>query len=583
MEYLNMVNQRIYEIYNRLIGFLYKYSISVFVILFVIIAYILLLHIDHQQSALITSAVSQHESIYSKPEVAINILFKSSRRALNDTFIVLLVSFGLFLVILSFVIRRLRNTAAVMQDYADQTKQANEKLQIEVEERQRLAKELLKINRKQWQIAFFDTLTGLANRQLFDDRIRKNIAHAEREKEKLAILYLDLDGFKSINDTLGHNSGDELLQEIANRLKLCVRSMDTVARLGGDEFVVIITQLNQVEAAVSVANKILEEVAKPVMIKDAEVFVTASIGVVVYPDNAKDVETLIKSADLAMYKAKERGRNNYQFYDEKMMVAAQQTLALATEIYSAINSNDFVAYYQPLMDVKNNCVIGVEALVRWHHNTRGVISPLEFIETAEKNGLIGKIGDAIMQQACDQVSRWEQHSIMPLSLAVNFSVWQLFREDALEHVLGILAKNNIEPKVFTMEVTERALVKDVENLQQILYAFRDAGIQIAIDDFGVGYSALTYLHELPIDIIKLADSFTKNIVADNNAAVIVKAVIDLAKQLNIKVIAEGVETKEQKDKLEQLGCQYMQGFYWGEPKLAQEYDKFLRDNSGKSK
>lgn len=551
MKYLSMIKQWVCKTYKSLVKLLYKYSIPVFIILFAIVAYILLLYVNHQQSILLA--------------------------------FILLFSFGVFLVVLSFTIYKSRNKARQLRYYADQIRQVNERLHKEVEKRRFLAKELLKINRKQWEIAFFDKLTGLASRQLFYDRIKKSIAHAEREKEKMAILYLDLDGFKSINDALGHNSGDELLKEIAVRLKKCIRTMDTVARLGGDEFVIIITQLKQIESAVAVANKILEEVAKPVMIKESEVFVTASIGIVVYPDNATDVETLIKKADLAMYKAKEKGRNDYQFYDEKMMVAAKQNLALATEIYSAVNSGDFVAYYQPIMDVKNNFAVGVEALARWQHKTRGIIAPPEFIEAAEKNGLIGKISDVIMKQACNQISQWRQKGVKSLNLAVNFSAWQLLRRGILDNVLSVLAQNNINPKLFAIEITEHSLVKDMDHLQKILCKFRDAGIQIAVDDFGIGYSALTYLHTLPIDIIKLGCSFTKNVISDDGCAIIVTAIINLAKQLNIKVIAEGVETKEQKDKLVQLGCQYMQGFYWSRPKLAQEYDEFLRDSGGVNK
>jgi diguanylate cyclase (GGDEF)-like protein len=559
--------QWLVRIWEGCVGFLYKYTLSIFIILFAIIAYILLLHVNALQSRLISAAVSSRANM--------NTLLQTSRYTLHSTFVILLISFGIFLTILVLVVRQLRKMVQQLRDYADQTERSNEKLRREVEERQRLAKELIKTNRKQWKIAFFDTLTGLPNRQLFEDRIEKSIAHAKRAQQYLALLYLDLDGFKTINDTLGHGSGDSLLKEIADRLKSGIRAMDTVARLGGDEFVVIVTEVKDTDSIIRVAERILQKIAAPMILKGIEVFVTASIGIVVYPDDATDVEVLVKNADLAMYKAKESGRNNYQFYNEKMLKHAEKHLALITEINAALNSGEFVAYYQPQINVGDNSIMGLEALARWQHAKHGLVFPLEFIETMEKNGLIGKVGDVILERACEEYAQWRKNGLAPMTLSVNFSVWQLFQHHIVDHVGNILAKYNVDPKEFAIEIKESALIKDIEKLRDVLVRFRKTGIRVIMDNFGAGYSSLTALHTLPIDAIKIANMFTQQMACDESCVTIMRSMIELTKQLKIDLVVVGVETVEQKDELAHMGCKYMQGFYWGEPEPAEQCMKRL--------
>jgi predicted signal transduction protein with EAL and GGDEF domain len=355
--------------------------------------------------------------------------------------------------------------------------------------------------------------------------------------------------------------------------------MDTVARIGGDEFTVILSQVKEADFISKVADKILQEIAKPIILKNKALYITGSLGIVIYPDDARDLGDLVKKADLAMYKAKENGRNNYQFYSEELQTRANKQLILISDLHRALDKKEFMVYYQPLMNLKDNKVVfGFEALARWNHPELGLVLPKDFIELAEKVGLIGLLGDFILENACGQYVRWQEAGFSGLQLAVNISTWQLYQENIGDRINHILKKTRMPADKLIFEITESALAKDPQKVLKILKQIKSYKIGLAIDDFGTGYSSLEYLHQFPVDLIKIDKKFTKEMVNNKIEESIVKAIIALAKGLNADVLAEGVETEQQKDKLLSLGCHLMQGYLFGKPISAEKQTLNFQEN-----
>jgi diguanylate cyclase (GGDEF)-like protein/PAS domain S-box-containing protein len=427
-------------------------------------------------------------------------------------------------------------------------------------------------------LATRDALTDLPNRMLLNDRVEQAIVNAHRNFESFAILFIDLDRFKNINDSLGHHIGDHLLRQVAERLLRCVRERDTVARPGGDEFVVAIYDLKNSQDAGHIAQKILQSLSQPFTIENHVLNTSCSIGISTYPADGEDVPTLMKNADIAMYHAKEKGRNNYQFFSAELNRRAVERLQMENELRRAIEREEFVLYYQPQVDLRTGEVLALEALLRWRHPGRGLVHPGKFISLAEETGLIVPLGEWVLNFACRQLNAWNEAGCPPLTLAVNLSAGQLVNNKGFaKTVAGILQSHHIPPAQLEFEMTESMLLANVEENAQILRKLGDLGTRITIDDFGTGYSSLSYLKRLPIDTVKIDRSFIRDIVADGDDAAIVSAIIAMAHNLKLKVIAEGVENRDQVENLRKLGCDGYQGHFFSKP-LPPEYleAKYLR-------
>jgi diguanylate cyclase (GGDEF)-like protein len=421
-----------------------------------------------------------------------------------------------------------------------------------------------------------DFLTGLPNRMLLNDRIGQAIAFAPRHKKKVAVLFLDVDGFKYINDSLGHPIGDKLLQSIAKRLVECVRVSDTVSRQGGDEFVVLLSEVEQLEDAAITARRMLQAVAQAHSIDQHDLHVTASIGVSVYPDDGLDAETLIKNADTAMYQAKENGRQNYQFFKPAMNVRAVERQSIEEGLRRALERGEIALHYQPKIDLRTGTISGAEALIRWTHYTRGAISPLQFIPIAEDCGLILPIGRWVLREACKQARAWMDAGLPATTMAVNVSAMEFRSESFLEGVFAILKETGLDPKCLELELTESVLMKRAETTASILQALRERGVQVAVDDFETGFSSLSYLRKFPVDALKIDQSFVRQIGAAGQDTAIVTAVIGMARSLKLRVIAEGVETPEELEFLRSHHCDEAQGYYFSRPLPPQQFVKLLR-------
>ena len=409
-------------------------------------------------------------------------------------------------------------------------------------------------------LAYHDALTGLPNRLLFKDRLTVAISHAQRERSRLAVLFLDLDRFKVINDSLGHNIGDQLLQAVAGRVQSCVRESDTVARLGGDEFTVLVPHLPHGEDAALVAQKIIDAVRYPFQIEGREFFMTTSIGISLYPEDGVDAETLIKNSDTAMYQAKEQGRDNYQLFNAFINAKALQRIALEHGLRKALANQELAVFYQPIFDFRTGRISGMEALLRWNHPALGMIPPAVFIPLAEAIGVMIPIGTWAMRVACAQAKAWHDAGYRTLSLAVNLSVCQLQQPDLLLRVQEILNETGLPPRLLELEITESSAMQSPENSVRTLYDLKKLGIRISLDDFGTGHSSLSYLKRFPIDTLKIDQSFVRDITHDPDTAAIVTAIIAMAHSLRLKVIAEGVEFTEQSAFLKRYGCDQMQGY-----------------------
>jgi diguanylate cyclase (GGDEF)-like protein/PAS domain S-box-containing protein len=421
-----------------------------------------------------------------------------------------------------------------------------------------------------------DFLTGLPNRVLLNDRIGQAIALAPRHDKQVAVLFLDLDGFKHINDSLGHPIGDKLLQSIAKRLVGCVRSSDTVSRQGGDEFVVLLSEAEQWEDAAIVAERMLKAVAQEHPIDTHDLHVTTSIGVSVYPGDGEDAETLIKNADTAMYQAKENGRQSYQFFKPAMNVRAVERQTIEENLRRAIDSDQFVLHYQPKISLSTGAITGAEALIRWTHPTRGVVSPDQFIPIAEESGLIRQIGNWVLGEACQQARVWIEAGLPPATMAVNVSATELRDETYVQRLFATLSRTGMEPSALELELTESVLMKHAHSAAIILQALRRTGVQVALDDFGTGYSSLSYLRDFPIDSLKIDQSFVSEVTSAEEDTSIVTAVISMARSLGLRVVAEGVETREQLRFLQAHACDEAQGYYFSRPVPADRFADLLR-------
>ncbi|HEY6559927.1 MAG TPA: EAL domain-containing protein [Polyangiaceae bacterium] len=419
-----------------------------------------------------------------------------------------------------------------------------------------------------------DFLTGLPNRMLLNDRVNQAIALASRHGKKVAILFLDLDGFKHINDSLGHAIGDEVLQSVAGRLLNCVRVSDTVSRQGGDEFVVLLAEMERAEDATVTAHRMLQVVAEAHCIEQHDLHVTTSIGVSVYPDDGLDAETLIKNADTAMYQAKENGRQRYQFFMPAMNVRAVERQSLEEGLRRALERHEFELHYQPKVNLKNGQITGAEALIRWRHPRRGSVPPAAFIPVAEDCGLIVPIGNWVLREACKQAQAWVEDGLTLATIAVNISAVEFRNQNFLEGVFAILEETGLDPGRLELELTESVLMKHAAATEAILVALRARGIRLAVDDFGTGYSSLSYLRRFPIGALKIDQSFVRQITTAHEEP-IVNAVISMGRSLNLGVVAEGVETQEELSFLQAHDCDEAQGFYFSRPLRASEFGELL--------
>ncbi|MEW8506335.1 MAG: EAL domain-containing protein [Candidatus Thiodiazotropha sp.] len=426
--------------------------------------------------------------------------------------------------------------------------------------------------------ANYDALTGLPNRSLFSDRLEQAIGSALREKWMLAILFVDLDQFKIVNDTFGHVMGDELLQLVAERIGDCVRESDTVARFGGDEFVILLQDVTETDAVANIATKVIESITKVFTLYERDIYIGASVGITIYPDDAVNADSLLRNADMAMYQAKERGRNNYQFFTASMQQQTLERQQLELDLRLAVQRAELEIYYQPVVDAEFEKVISVEALLRWNHPHRGIVYPSIFIPLAEDSGLIGPIGKWVIKGACEQLSKWHKAGHTELNLAINLSSRQ--RELGLEvdYVRQVLQEASISPWMLTMEITESLLMRDTEEALKWLTSFKSLGVNLSVDDFGTGYSSLSYLKRFPMDILKIDRSFISDLPNDIDDASLVKTIVAMAESLNLKLIAEGVETKEQAEFLVNNGCANLQGYYYAKPMSARAMTSWLQQD-----
>jgi len=431
--------------------------------------------------------------------------------------------------------------------------------------------------RKIRQLAYHDTLTGLPNRLLFMDRMDQAISRSIRAEEKFTLLFIDVDHFKVINDSMGHEAGDKLLKLITERLQKTLRRSDTIARLGGDEFTVILENMSVLDDIVFVARNLLEELSQPVMLNDRELCVAASIGIAIFPDDGENFGNLLKNADTAMYRAKEKGRNTFEFYTAEMSAVAMYRLELENSLRNAIDKKEFVVYYQPKFDLKNRQCWGMEALVRWNHPYDGIISPDDFIPLAEETGMIVMLGKWVIETACAQLSEWKEKGYQIRNLAINISARQ-FREQNLPSLFEkILNNTNLEAADIEVELTENTLVENNDKAKEILGKLHNMGLRIALDDFGTGYASMAYLKDFPIDTVKIDRSFISDIPSNKEDMAIVKAIASLTDALDLCLIAEGVEQDQQIEFLKDIGCEQAQGYYWGRPVPAEIFEtEFLK-------
>jgi diguanylate cyclase (GGDEF)-like protein len=425
-------------------------------------------------------------------------------------------------------------------------------------------------------LSHYDRLTGLANRELFRDRLHQAMTRAERSGQVIALLFLDLDRFKAVNDTLGHLAGDELLIEVAGRLKKSVRRSDTIARLGGDEFTVILEGLEDPIDAEVVCAKILKFLSEPVLIRNQEIYVTTSIGVTFFPADDVDINGLLRNADAAMYRAKEEGRNRYNLFTADINARAVNRMAIESALRHALERQEFHLCYQPKVCVQTGLVLGAEALIRWDNPQRGLVSPVEFIPVAEDTGLIVPIGEWVLRRACADMRKWHAAGFEHVSVAVNLSARQFRHGELVSAVAKILADTGISPRQLELEITESLLMDDTEASQLALRALKALGTSIYLDDFGTGYSSLAYLKKFPLDGLKIDRSFINDLPGDTDGEAITSAILALSKALRLGVVAEGVETRDQLNFLRDAGCQVVQGYLFSRPLVFSDFLAWLQ-------
>ena len=426
--------------------------------------------------------------------------------------------------------------------------------------------------------ANYDSLTKLPNRTLFMDRLSLALTRASRNGGQIGLLFIDLDNFKKVNDTLGHSAGDQLLQEAAERLTACVRETDTVARLGGDEFTIILPDLQKAHDVEQVVRQILDRLSKPYLIDGTEVFASGSVGITLFPDDGKDAETLLKNSDTAMYRAKYDGRNTFRFFTAKMNAEALESVKLENQLRHAVDRGEFVLHYQPIIDLESGRVAGAEALLRWNHPVDGIVSPIKFIPLAEETGLIVPIGDWVFKAACEQIREWHDIGLNSLHVSVNLSPRQCREITFYETFEDTLRTTGADPNAVTLEITENLLMEsDNDDAVTMLHKLRDQGVHLSLDDFGTGYSSLSYLKRFPFDVLKIDRSFVKDVATDPEDKALIEAMIAMAHGLNIKVVGEGAETREQVDFLRSRNCDAVQGYYFSKPIPADQFIDLARN------
>lgn len=424
-------------------------------------------------------------------------------------------------------------------------------------------------------LAHHDVLTTLPNRLSFQEHIEQSLKNAKQRGRKVAVLFLDVDRFKLINDTLGHHVGDFLLQEVAIRLQRCVRRGDVVSRLSGDEFTILLDDVNELEDIAPIAHKLIGSFSEPVVYSGQELFTTVSIGISIYPDDGNDLPTMMQHADIAMYSAKGEGGSCYRFYSTDMNPRADERLQFEASLRRALERKEFVLHYQPQMDTETGSVAGVEALLRWQHPVHGLIPPLDFIYILEETGLIVSVGEWVIRNACQQHIQWCEAGFKPVMMAVNISARQFNDAELVEKITTILDETGMAPRYLELEITETTLIQQTDKTMSTIAGLHSLGVQLAIDDFGTGYSSLGYLRKLPIHTLKIDRSFVLDITTDPDDAAIVQLILDMANSLKLNVIAEGVETAEQLDFLQKRHCRYVQGYYFSRPVLAEDLDAML--------
>ena len=452
-----------------------------------------------------------------------------------------------------------------LNEQTQELKESNEKLQQELAERQSVEKELIIHKEHLIHLAHYDTLTSLPNRVFFNEMLNKAINHANRHMKTLAILFVDLDRFKNINDALGHQIGDLVLKEVANRFTAVLRAGDVLARLGGDEFIILLNDMGHQKFASPVAEKILQVCAKPIRINAHEFFITASIGICVYPHDGLSLEDLLKNADLSMYKAKHSGGGVFQYYTAEMNNEAHENIKFETSLREAIKNNEFVMFYQPKLNLQDGLLVGVEALIRWDNPELGMMNPEKFLPLAEETGLILQMGEWAIREACRVNKSWQNQGYQPVTISVNISPKQFKHQDIAQLISAALTETGLEAKYLEIEITESAIMENIETSMYKLKEIQSLGVMVSIDDFGTGYTSINYLKQLPVSNLKIDQSFIRGIFNNNNDLVITNAVIMLAHSLGLKVVAEGVETADQLQFLADGGCDLVQGYYLSRP------------------
>jgi diguanylate cyclase (GGDEF)-like protein len=440
----------------------------------------------------------------------------------------------------------------------------------------RMAESLQEANAELQRIVLHDALTKLPNRVLLADRIEQAVQACKRGSRLCAVLFVDLDRFKTVNDSLGHFVGDELLRAVAERLRSTVRQEDTVSRLGGDEFVILLRGVAHADDAVRVARKIIEVVSQPIRSHGHEMHVTCSVGISLFPHHGESAEALITSADVAMYHVKKSRRNDFEFFTPEMKMFFPKRMALENELRKALEHKQFVLHYQPQIDVMNGELTGMEALLRWHHPERGVVMPAEFIPLAEETGLIVPLGRWVLHEACSQNKAWQNQGLQSLRVAVNISGVQFQQKDLVDSIARALSESGLDPRCLELEITESVIMQNAPEAIVMLEKLSNMGVDISIDDFGTGYSSLSYLKRFSIDSLKIDQSFIRNVSSDQDDAAIVKAIIALAHSLRLRVVAEGVEHEEQLQFLRSLGNDEYQGYFHSKPLPAAEFERYLR-------
>ncbi|GIM45626.1 hypothetical protein DNHGIG_11750 [Collibacillus ludicampi] len=431
-------------------------------------------------------------------------------------------------------------------------------------------------------LAYHDSLTDLPNRTLFFSELKNAIDQAEKNNQVLAVMYLDLDRFKYVNDTFGHHVGDELIQQFSMRVVKCIRDTDLVARMGGDEFTLLLKDIKSTDCALNIARRIIGSFEEPITLTNQELFVTTSIGIAFFPKDGTDAQTLVKNADTAMYKAKEKGRNHYQLYESTLTQHVSKKLILESSFRKALEQHQFFLLYQPKADIHSNRIIGVEALLRWKHPELGEVPPAEFITLAEETGFIHSIGKWVLYTACNQNKSWQDKGLPRIPIGVNLSMHQFQRDDLVGTIQSVLKQTGLAPQWLELEITESAIMNNPEEGAKKIKQMKELGIHLSIDDFGTGYSSLTSLKRFPVDTLKIDQSFIRELTTDPKDAAITRAIITLGRSLNLKVIAEGVENEEQLAFLRNQDCHALQGYLFSHPLTAHEFEQLLKNHTNRN-